>query len=91
MRGRVLGLAFLFWSAHVSGGDRDSARNPAEYWAEGVQSYFDADRESGPGHNGVNTREELERYDPDLARLVAEVFRRPAWRYRSPGSRGNGR
>lgn len=64
-----------------------AARNPAEYWAEGVQSYFDANRESGPGHNGVNTREELERYDPDLARLVAEVFKRPAWRYRFPGNR----
>ncbi len=56
-----------------------------EYWAEGVQSYFDANRENNYNHNPVNTREELQAYDPDLARLISETFRytdRNDWRYK---------
>ncbi|HTE17869.1 MAG TPA: hypothetical protein VK689_05750 [Armatimonadota bacterium] len=60
-----------------------AATNPDEYWAEGVQSWYDANREALPPngiHNEVDTREELVRYDPALAGLVAEVF--PAgWRW----------
>ena len=60
-----------------------AATNADEYWAEGVQSWFDANREALPAngvHNEVDTREELVRYDPELAALVAEVF--PAnWRW----------
>ncbi|TNE86558.1 MAG: hypothetical protein EP330_22730 [Deltaproteobacteria bacterium] len=54
----------------------------AEYWAEGVQSWFDANAESVPPngvHNHVNTREELQAYDPALAALIAEVFPDDAW------------
>ena len=59
--------------------------NPEEYWAEGVQSYFDANREKNYNHNHVNRREELEAYDPDLAQFVAETFRHTDetdWRYK---------
>jgi hypothetical protein len=59
--------------------------NRSEYWAEAVQSYFDANRQNNYNHNHVNTREELQAYDPDLARLVAEVFRhskKTDWRYK---------
>ncbi|XP_066304114.1 uncharacterized protein [Branchiostoma lanceolatum] len=48
-----------------------------EYWAEGVQSYFDVNHERDPPdgiHNHVNTREELMAYDPVLYNLVHEVF-----------------
>ena len=48
-----------------------------EYWAEGVQSYFDANgqSESPDGtHNHVNTRQELRDYDPELYTLLREVF-----------------
>jgi len=72
------------WEATLGGKDRN------EYWAEGVQSWFDANREGGRQHNDVNTREELEAYDPGLAKLVAEVFRhseRVDWRYRPDGLR----
>jgi hypothetical protein len=51
--------------------------NPAEYWAEGAQAYFDCMRPQF----GANTREKLEKYDPDLFALVDEVYRKSAFRY----------
>jgi hypothetical protein len=73
-----------------------AAASPVDYWAEGVQSWFDANRQSPTGepdgaHNHVNTRKELEEYDPELAALIAEVFRHPYrtdWRYQPPAIRG---
>ena len=62
--------------------------NPAEYWAEAVQSWFDDNRENDALHNRVNTRVELEEYDPALAALCAEVFGDGEWRYRKPNERG---
>ena len=35
-------------------------------------------------HNQINTRAELERYDPELARLIAEAFANNTWRWRAP-------
>ena len=72
-----------------------AATDHFEYWAEGVQSWFDCNRESSDGkpdgmHNHVNRREELEAYDPDLAKLIAKVFRhieRVDWRYQRPADR----
>jgi cyclophilin family peptidyl-prolyl cis-trans isomerase len=61
--------------------------NPAEYWAEGVQSWFDDNREDDALHNQIDTRAELEDYDPALAALSAEVFGDGAWRYRRPQER----
>ena len=63
--------------------------NPAEYWAEAVQSWFDDNRENDALHNGVNTRAELEEYDPALAALCAEVFGNGEWHYRKPRERGS--
>lgn len=51
-----------------------AATSVEEYWAEGVQSWFDANLEGDDSHNDVNTREELENYDPPLAALIAQVF-----------------
>ena len=64
--------------------DTYAANDRREYFSEAVQSWFDANRQNTPGHNHVNTREELEAYDPDLAEFIAEVFRHAArvdWRY----------
>ena len=64
--------------------DTYAGSNHAEYWAEGVQSFYDTNRQNNWNHNHVNTRAELEAYDPDLARFIAEAFRHsPAtdWRY----------
>jgi putative membrane-bound dehydrogenase-like protein len=66
-----------------------AATNPEEYWAEGVQSWFDCNRPKDRQHNDANTREKLEKYDPDLARLIAEVFRANPWRYTPPDRRKN--
>lgn len=60
--------------------DTYAATNHYEYFAEGAQSWFDADREPNKDdkedkiQNGVNTREELRAYDPELAALCMEVF-----------------
>jgi hypothetical protein len=54
----------------------------AEYWAEGVQSYFDANmfRWVPDGvHNGIDTRVKLRRYDPPLFRLIDTALRSPPW------------
>ena len=54
--------------------DTYAATNRDEYWAEGVQSWFGLNDPPGPIHNDVNTRAELEEYDPALAGLIREVF-----------------
>lgn len=56
-----------------------AATNIEEYWAEGVQNWFNVNAEvnndDGDGkHNKVNTREELKRYDPGLYSILARFF-----------------
>jgi hypothetical protein len=51
--------------------------NLQEYWAEGVQDWYDTNDWSEPAngvHNDVNTREELAEFDPTLHALVGELF-----------------
>jgi len=48
--------------------------NLMEYFAEGVQSWFNNNREPDHDHNHVNTRAELFEYDPCLAAICKEVF-----------------
>lgn len=66
------------WKDTYAGGNRQ------EYWAEAVQSWFDDNRENDALHNHVNTRDELKRYDPELARLCDQVFGDGSWRYKKP-------
>jgi hypothetical protein len=66
-----------------------AATNHAEYWAEGVQSYFGTNRPPDHDHNHVNTRQELAEYDPALAALIAEVFGPADWTYVSPTQRAD--
>jgi hypothetical protein len=61
--------------------------NPYEYWAEGVQDWFGNNRENDAYHNHVNTRAELEEYDPALAALCREVFGPREWTYLKPVDR----
>lgn len=56
-----------------------AATNIWEYWAEGVQTWFNVNAEvntdEGDGkHNRVNTREELKVYDPGLYKILSEYF-----------------
>ena len=64
-----------------------AATNVQEYWAEGVQSWFDANLEAEPPngiHNHVDTRAELWSYDPRLARLIAAWMVDDQWRFQDP-------
>jgi predicted metalloprotease with PDZ domain len=61
-----------------------TASNPAEYWAEICQSYFDCNRVNNWNHNSIGTREQLKLYDPAGYDLVKATFRlKPEqdWRY----------
>lgn len=58
-----------------------------EYFAEGVQSWFDNNRENDSEHNHVNTRAELLEYDPGLAALCREVFGDTVLTYTKPATR----
>ena len=61
--------------------------NHHEYFAEGVQSWFDNNRVNDHDHNHVDTREELIEYDPRLAKLCKEVFGDTELRYTKPITR----
>jgi hypothetical protein len=58
--------------------------NSDMYWAEGVQSFFDANNEEidekDQIHNHVDTRDELRTYDPFLYELLVKVFGETDWR-----------
>lgn len=57
--------------------DTYAGSNIYEYWAEGVQSWFNVNKERNPVdgvHNAVNTREELQSYDPALYAIIAKYF-----------------
>jgi hypothetical protein len=48
-----------------------------EYWAEGIQDWFNVNAEVAKPdgkHNQLNTREELKAYDPDLYKLIGQYF-----------------
>ena len=59
-----------------------AATNFHEYWAEGDQNWFGVNAEvpePDGKHNYVNTREELEVYDPELFAILAQYFSVPAY------------
>lgn len=64
--------------------------NHHEYFAEGVQSWFNNNRENDHDHNHVNTRAELLAYDPGLAALCREVFGDTELKYTKPTTRLTG-
>lgn len=63
--------------------------NHAEYFAEGVQSWFDNNRPPDHDHNHVDTRAELRAYDPGLAAICEEVFGETDLVYTKPTTRLN--
>lgn len=82
-------LADVFRRARQAGkwANTYAATNKDEYWAEGVQSWFDANLESIPAngiHNEINTRAELREYDRPLYDLIARYFADDAWRPSCP-------
>lgn len=58
--------------------------NPAEYWAEACQCYFDCGRANNWNHGPIARREQLKIYDPEVYELIKTTFNlSPAqdWRY----------
>ena len=64
-----------------------ASTNAAEYFAEGVQSWFDDNRPPDHDHNHVDTRKELREYDPGLAAICKEVFGNTKLVYTKPQER----
>ena len=64
--------------------------NHHEYWAEGVQSWFDDNRVNDHDHNHVHLRSQLIEYDPGLAALCREVFGDTELHYTKPATRLTG-
>jgi hypothetical protein len=64
-----------------------ASTNRSEYWAEGVQSWFDCNHNVGAGGKVIATRQQLIEYDPELAKLVESVFGNKPWRYQRPDQR----
>ena len=64
--------------------------NHHEYFAEGVQSWFDNNRVNDHDHNHVNTRALLLEYDPGLAAMCREVFGDTVIKYTKPATRLTG-
>ena len=75
------------WKGTYAGSNRE------EYWAEGVQDWFDNNRENDALHNHVNTRAELKEYDPALASCAPKCSEtiRGATASRSTGPRKSAR
>jgi hypothetical protein len=67
-----------------------ASTNHHEYFAEGVQSWFNNNRPPDHDHNHVDTRQELKDYDPALAALCEEVFGETELVYTKPATRLTG-
>lgn len=58
--------------------------NPAEFWAEVCQAYFDCGRANNWNHGPIARREQLKLYDPETYELVRATFSLGVehdWRY----------
>jgi hypothetical protein len=73
----------------VFGGEKEcyAGKNQAEYFAEGVQCWFDTNRTMDHDHNHIHTRDQLKAYDTGLAKLCEEVLGDSEWRFISPRQR----
>ena len=64
-----------------------SATDKEEYFAEGVQYWFMANGYSDGIHTNIANRNDLTRYDPDLAILIYNIFGDNPWNYTRPHQR----
>jgi hypothetical protein len=64
--------------------------NYHEYFAEGVQTWFDNNRVNDHDHNHVHLRSQLLEYDPGLAAICKEVFGDTELKYTKPATRLTG-
>ncbi len=64
--------------------DTYAGSNPAEYWAEIAQAYFNCNRINNWNHGPIGRREQLKMYDPEGYELVRTTFNLSPdhdWRY----------
>jgi len=66
---------------------RYASVNHHEYFAEGVQSWFDDNRFNDHDHNHIHLRSQLVEYDPGLAAICREVFGDTELTYTKPTTR----
>jgi hypothetical protein len=68
------------------GGEKEcyAMKNRAEYFAEGIQAWFDTNRTMDHDHNHIHTRAQLKEYDLGLAELCADIVGDTEWRFVSP-------
>jgi hypothetical protein len=73
----------------VFGGEKKcyASKNRAEYFAEGVQCWYNTNRTMDHDHNHIHTREQLKKYDPGLAKLCSDILGDHEWRFISPRER----
>jgi hypothetical protein len=73
----------------VFGGEKRgyAGKNRAEYFAEGIQCWYNTNRTMDHDHNHIHTREQLKEYDPALAKLCSDVLGDHEWRFVSPRER----
>jgi hypothetical protein len=73
----------------VFGGEKDcyASKNRGEYFAEGVQDWYDTNRTMDHDHNHIHTRAQLKEYDPMLAELCKDILGDNEWRFVSPRER----
>ncbi|MFT6862028.1 MAG: hypothetical protein ACJAVK_000582 [Akkermansiaceae bacterium] len=71
------------------GGEKEcyASKNRAEYFAEGVQCWYNTNRTMDHDHNHIQTREQLKVYDPGLAKLCEDILGESEWRFVSPRKR----
>ena len=67
-----------------------ASTNRNEYFAEGVQSWFNNNRPPDHDHNHVDPRKELKEYDAGLAKLCEEAFGETKLVYTKPATRLKG-
>lgn len=82
-----LDAAFAAAGEHGRWKDTYGRTNAAEYWAEGVQSWFSCNRTHDREHGPVNSPAAVREHDPPLAALLEEVFGPEPWCYTRPHAR----
>jgi hypothetical protein len=59
-----------------------AATNSKEYWAEGTQAWFESEFMDPQNYTYIKNRKELKKYDPDLAKILKQIYGRFAWRFK---------
>ena len=59
-----------------------AATKVEEYWAEGTQAWFEVAFRDPENKTYIKNRKELQKYDPDLAKILKRIYGRYGWRFK---------